>query len=646
MTAGTPATAWNRPTAPPAPSPARPVEVLPDPSDQPRPTAALFLLFLSLVGFVIVALVLYEFKFHGTTEHIHGLPTRVIFVVGLAFAVAPYLLTAFRRVPAVFLVLPTVLVFFLYPIFSPHGLPFSRDPIFNFQFANAVASSSTWVPLAGVTAQAGTYSYYPGGAVYSAALSSLTTLPLIQTYDWGYFVLRILIVPLAIYAVAARLFSARSAPLAVLVYLGIPSIEFNIPTQQDFAVTWFILALTVLAFLATSRRSSTFLQACLIAFGVIVIITHHVSTYLLLGWLGGLTVLPWILRRRDPYPNARTFVAFLQTLVTVLVWAVVVTLPVLKQQSGLLAKNLALLIHPVVSKSPGGAARGSTFPLYQDGWIALAIAFIVLLGLFTLLESYRKKERNFLTFSVLTGIFVVLLSIPFLFTTFNFLLLRVFEYAGVVLAPAAAFWLVHRIGEGQTFPRRSRARPRPPPTRAVVQRRRAVGAAIAVVLAVLIFTGGSLVPLSTRDQFAGKKGVLIDSALFIDRNAFEAVQWASNNLNHSKVMWGDELVLSTFGAFGGFRIHYNSYLLFNGTGFNQSQVNTTAVGMYVVTDIYLTTIFLPPEFPGSPANQPSTALTDQEVAKFTSNPAYFGVVYQNSIFTIVELQHPLPPGGL
>jgi hypothetical protein len=330
-----------------------------------------------LLGFLLVAFLLYEFKFHGASQYFHGIPTRDLFVGGLALAVAPYLLTVFRRVPALFLVFPAVLIFFLYPIFSPHGLPFSRDPIFNFQFAQAVANSSMWVPLSGVTGQAQTYSYYPGGAVYSTVVSSLTTLPVVQTFDWGYYAFRLLVVPLAIYAIAARLFSARSAPLAVMLYLGIPSIEFNIPTQQDFAITWFILALAVLAFLATSKRSSTFLQAALVAFCTIVIISHHVSTYVLLGWLGGITILPLILRRRDPYPNARTGIAFLRSLVTVLVWAVLVTLPVLRQQTSFLAKNVALIFHPARSLSPGGAARGSTFPLYQDGWIALAIALIV-----------------------------------------------------------------------------------------------------------------------------------------------------------------------------------------------------------------------------------------------------------------------------
>jgi hypothetical protein len=642
MTSADAAPGWIVTPAPPLPAPVEPGGMeLPTPStprDQPSPPTALFLLSVSLLGFLGVALLLYQLKFHGQTAYLYHVPTRDLFVFFLALVTAPFLLTVFRRVPVLFLLAPAVLIFFLYPLFSPFGLPFSRDPIFNFQFAQSIVSSGTWNPAVGVTGQAGTYSYFPGGAIYSSEVSSLTSLSLLQTFNWGVFLFRLLVVPLAIYAMAARLFSVRSAPLAVLIYLGIPSIEFNIPTQQDFAIIWFILALMVLAFLATSKRPSTFLQLALIAFCTAVIVSHHVSTYILLGWLGSLAILPWILKRRDPYPNARSAIVFLRTLATTFLWVILVTLPVVIYQTGILQANIASVLHPA-AKSLGavGAIRGSTFTLYQTGWIVLGIALIVALALLTMVESYREESRAFSTFSIFTGLLLIALSLPFLSTGFSFLALRIMEYAGVVLAPAAAFWLVERVAWGQIFPRRRYSRSTYRRHSRVSVRRRRVGGALVVVIAILVFTGGSLVPLSTRDQFASPSGVLIDSPMFINSSAYQAVQWASAHMNRSEVIWGDYLAYSSFGAFGGFTIHFNSYPLFNGTLFNETLIADKSfhVGSYVVTDIYLTRQFIQPEFDGPSNSQPSAPLTQAELNKFY-NPLFFSIIYSNSVFTIVK----------
>ena len=180
--------------------------VIPTP---PRPTGSwtpVFLLFLSFLGFLGIALLLYSIKFDAVTSDWHGFPTRVAFVLLLALASAPFALTIFRRVPVLYLAFPVILIFFIYPIFSPYGLPYSRDTIFNFQFAQAIQSSGTWQPLSGVVGQADVYSYFPGGAIFNAEVSSMTSLSLFQTFLWSYDLLRLLVIPLAVFALASRLF--------------------------------------------------------------------------------------------------------------------------------------------------------------------------------------------------------------------------------------------------------------------------------------------------------------------------------------------------------------------------------------------------------------------------------------------------------
>jgi hypothetical protein len=625
-----------------APIEPAPVFAPPRPPAPSQPNATLAALFLSLLGFLGVAFLLYEYKFRGVTGEFHGFPTRILFVGCLAVACTPYLLTIFRRVPFLFLALPAILLLFLYPIFSPYGLPYSRDPIFNYQFAQAILTSGSWSPTAGVTGQALTYSYYPGGAIFNGEVATLTNLPLVNTFNWGYDLFRLLVIPLAIYAIAVRLFGSRSAPLAVLLYLTVPSIENNLPTQQDFAVPFFLLAIVVFAYVASSERSSTFLRFSLLAFAMLVIISHHVSTYVLLGWLLGLAILPWLLLGRDPYVRARSAAVFLATTALASIWVLLVTLPVITQQISILSANITAIYAPATKIQRATRLGGITFPLYQEVWILAAIGLLVLLAILTLAETFRRDEDGFASVSILTGFLVVVLAIPFVSTGFSFLALRVFEFAGVALTPAAAWFLVHRLA--YRAPPRGSARGSialqgtylRPSSRA---RSRGLGSLAAGIIAVgivaVIVTGSSMVPLTTRDQFAPSGGILIDSPTHINENAVEAVDWAVDHLNQSKAIWGDDLVYDTFGGLGRFSIHYNSYDVFQPT--NLCEVaNVSARGQYIVTDVFLSGTFPPPVFPGTGLNQPNgTYLPNYvDVAKFAAHPQYFAMLYQNSVFTI------------
>ncbi|MCI4372833.1 MAG: hypothetical protein L3K02_04230 [Thermoplasmata archaeon] len=610
-----------------------------------------FLLFLSFLGFLGIAFLLYSIKFDGVTAHWHGFPTRLAYILLLALVAAPFALTIFRRVPVVFLALPVLLIFFIYPIFSPSGLPYSRDTIFNFQFAQAIQSAGTWQPLNGVIGQAGVYSYFPGGAVFNVEASSMTSLPLLQTFPWAYELFRLLIIPLAIYALASRLFGPRSAPLAVLFYISVPSIELNIPTQQDFAVTFFVLAFAALAFLATENSLNsnlTILRVTVVVAAAMIIISHHVSTYILIGFLAGLAVLPWILRRKDPYPAMRSFAVLFGAISLALVWVAAISLPVLEAQRGILGSNLSALIHPTTTASQS-IIPGGSFPLYLIAWIAAAAAVEGLLAIVVLAESYRRKDRAFVTFSILTAILVAVLSVPFFSTGFNFLVLRQFEYTGVIFAPAAAWWIAAHFGGGEEglSPRPApTGSPAPPPVRRKGWSSRPPSPLgrigyplLAVGIIVLIFAGGSLVPLSTRDQFAPPSEVLIDSPVHINQTVYAAAIWAEGHLNSNHSMWGDYLAYTVFGGFAGFRLRYDSYALYQGTGFSPTAISRLHSNDYIVVDTYMTKPVLQPEFYGPLSDQPTGPLNTTELAKF-NQPLYFSVLYQDMTFTIYEYTGP------
>lgn len=74
---------------------------------------------------------------------------RPLFLGLLAVACAPFYVALVRPVNPLFLLPSIAAVFLLYPIASPHGFVYSRDPIFNFEAARTVIESGQWVPGAG-----------------------------------------------------------------------------------------------------------------------------------------------------------------------------------------------------------------------------------------------------------------------------------------------------------------------------------------------------------------------------------------------------------------------------------------------------------------------------------------------------------------
>ena len=603
-------------------------------------------LFVSLIGFLGIAYILWAFKYQGIAQTLDGLPTRVLFVFFLALVAAPFFVTIFRRIPIPTLILPVVLIMFLYPLFSPYGLPFSRDPVYNFQFAQVLQSTGSWSPTTGVVSQAVTYSYYPGGAVFNAEVSQFTNLPLLSTFNWSFDLFRLLVIPLLIYALTVRVFGPRPAALAVLLYISIPSIELDIPTQQDFAVTFFLVGLVAIAYLVnTPAADSLFLRIMVVLAGALVIVSHHVSTYLLVLFLLGLAVIPWILKRRDPYPNVKSTLVFLETLAMGLVWVAFVTLPVLTEQYGIFSADLAAVFHPAQAAPSATPVPGSSFPAYQLLWIGAAIAIVAIGALLTLVEKYGKDEEAFIVFGIITVFLVAIISIPFLTTGLSFLALRQLEYSGVILAPVAAWWFTEKVARGRFVPAPS---PAPPPTAPRTLRSRTPHRSgpvlVAGLLVLVVVTGGFLVPLSTRDQFANPSQLDIDSPMYINENAKAAANWADTYVPKDHAIWGDYLAYTVFGGFGDFRTVWNSYPLFEGTTFSASGVGSLHRGDLVVLDIYMTSPHLNPIFPGPLSDQPAGGLIPPaDLTKF-QNPTDFALLYENSIFTVYEVT-AIPAAG-
>ena len=638
----------RKPQSPPpisAPTPIFPVGPAGVPESPNAPGWALFSLLLCLLGFLGVAGLLYGYKFLEIGAYYHGIPTRVLFVLSLALVGSPFYVTIVRRVPPLFLLAPVALLAFLYPLFSPYGLPYSRDPVYNFQFAQLLLQQHQWVPGSIVTNQAIVYSFYPGSGVFDAETSSFTGLPLIETFSWGLQLFRFLVIPIGIYALTTRFFGPRAAPLAVFLYMGVPSIEMNIPTEQDFAMPFLLLMVLMAVYLIHTESSAlTPLRVAFLVFSSFIILSHHLTSYIAGAWLAGILLFPYVLRGRGAFDKLRPAAALGRYLLVFLLFVLFVSGPAFVKHVQLLS-NAVGSIFSGAAPSGRAAVIGSTFPLYQTGWIFLSLAIVVLISIYVLFLLLRRPRLTFVSTLIAIALLTALVTIPFLPTGLSFLALRLMEYSGLILAPVVAWFLVVYLPRERTAPPPAVAPPRPRP----VRRRSWLPAAVAIGISLVIFTGGSLVPLSSRDAFAPASSVLIDAPRYINQSAYNAALWAKaylppsvynqNNKTWSHVMWGDYLVYTTYGGFGDFEMAWNSFHIFAHHLLNATNWTATRVGDYVVTDALMTQVT--PTFPG-PANgvlpgavtQPNGPVLALNLTKFQFNPTYFEPVYKNPIFTV------------
>ncbi len=604
-----------------------------DPRYRVQPGATILALALCLVGFLDVAYQLYAFKFLGDTTTVDHLPARVLFVFGMTLVASPLILAVFRRTQVLFVLPAVVLVFLLYPLFIPYNVPSGQDAIFNFQFAYSLLETGRWVPGGNVTLQAVAYAYYPGSGVFNAELSAFTGLPLGTTFLWGIPILRLLILPPTIYALASRYLGSRVGMVSVMLFLATPSILFNYPVQSEFAIPFFALTLLLIGYVVV--RTGDWQNEVLVAatlFGGFVVVSHHLSSYILAAWVVGLAFFWIVFRRFRGLQTARGLAVFGVYFLVLLVFTYEISLPSFLANVTALQFVLGELQHPFKLSISTAASVGSSFPEYQVVWSYLAYLLLIVIALLALRRWLKTERRSFVTPNLILSLIAVIVTIPLLVTAFSFLPQRILEYGEIFMAPAVGWWLIQWFLPTPTAKKRGSRAPRAPSIRTPL-RRYAVAAGV-LFLVVLIFSGGSLVPYSTRDQFALADSITTESPLNVDQNSYELGLWAHSHLTSSTFVWGDTLTLCVFGGYGQFNMQYDQYMLYNGTSFNPVVWAFVSVGSFVVIDKYMTTTT--PQFPGPTSDQPTAPLTEAQLEKF-NNPAIFDLVYQDSTFTIYQV---------
>ena len=577
-----------------------------------------------LLGFIGLIFVVWKMKTGAA-----GTP-RALFVFLLGAICAPFYL-AFVRTPKLpFLFAPVVAIFLLYPIAAPHGVVYSTDPIFNFSFTQDLLDTGFWAPGSG-NAFAFTYSFYPIGNVFVGYVILNAPLPPDIGYLWVEPILRLLAIPATVYSIGRRLFGPRTAAIGLLLYLGTPSILFNLPIQQGFGTIFFALALLALFILtqAVDQRAQRRASVLFVVVSAGIVMTHHLSSYVFAFWLAALGVLIVRRRARSTLPVLRLSVLFAYFVVILLVYIDAFTKPIFFGHEQTLATVLTNFIAPEgATTGTSGSSLGRTFSQLEIVWLA---GSLVVLFLLSLLSVWRYRVTRHHPFAVANGLvasFLIFITLPLLFTPLNYVPLRINEYTGFVVMPFAAATLIRWARSD--FWKSVRRAPRVFLDRPWLPRLAVLATSAAVVM------GGNLAPLTMRMYFEPFAQRSTDSPLYLDANSLRSADWATDHFGSGRI-WGDQLAVNVFAGFGDMPVEFGSARLFDGTTLDAlAWANLKAidlrVGDYVAVDRWMT--ILRPNFFHEGLR--ATPVTPAEVDKFATDP-HFALVYQDATFSVYRV---------
>lgn len=573
-----------------------------------------------LMGFIGLVSLLFALK-----RGVDNVP-RILYQLFLLLTCAPFFVALVRPPKLPFLIAPVVAISLLYPVATPHNIVWGTDPIFNLAFTADVVGSGFWTPGVG-RAFAETYSLYPIGNVFIGYLILTSGVAPEATFHWIEPVLRLLAVPLAVYAIGRRMFGIRVGTFGLFLYLGTASILFNAPVQQGIGIIFVSLSLLAL-FILTQSPDRTSQRRAQVLFAIVagaIIMTHHMSSYIFAAWLVALAVLLLWPRLRPDVPLLRVGIMFLYFIVLLGLYILTVSSSVFDVHQQTLDEALARVISPESASGGPSAGLGRTFSQIEVAWLAGSVLGLLVLAVLSI-RLYRRADRN--SFACANGYVaavLVLVTLPLIATSLNFVPLRVSEYENLIIAPFAAVTLTRWFRRGQV--RVSRI-----PFRNVLEKGRRRPLAV-VVVAALLFMGGNLAPISWRMYFEAPELRNTESPLHIGQSALRAAGWARTHYEgvggRPALMWGDQMSTNVFSGFGGMEVMFGNNPVFTSDTVNESVWIRLQPGDYVVVNHWM--YILKANFylePPLDARLPATHLD-----KFAKDPN-FALVYQDEEFSV------------
>ncbi len=566
-------------------------------------------------------------------------PTIWIFWAALPFIVLPGIVSRNSTAAGVSLGLFAFVQCSGYWFSAPYGMAYYRDPLFNMYLSTLIANAHAWTPGIG-TLNAFAYSFYPGANLYHVGMADLTGLDMSTTYLFAVGLVRFAILPLSFFRILRRFLAPLPCYVGVTVLLATPSNLFGLPVQQEFAIAFATLTVYagILAAAARGRRrlSPPALGASLILVSTVVV-SHYFTAYVfgvglvLLAFVGAFGT--WrvkasrvsVGRLKAPHPLFGFVFVAPAFLCVFFVWSTFVSSPIDLFWLEFAETSFGTFVTPGELSSPGGQSLGgvragfsyTTIELVLIAGALLVIASTLLLGLRLLLRRTRDASspkspaaRAILILFILSFA-LVLGSGPFIFTQGLFIPLRILEFAGLGIIPLVGLYLAYLLTK--------------PSISAV---------AVAAVAVAVVIVGGSLVQLSNpRFDYLQPQAVFCDVPQHLTTDVAHAAYWARDHVNVSTRVFGDELVVDTFGGLSGFTVvpeHWPGYPLFNATVLDANLSSTLGlqVGDLIVVDAYMYNSICFASFQSGP-------MDPAKLAKFETSPLV-AKIFENGSVTIYQ----------
>ncbi|HYY47148.1 MAG TPA: hypothetical protein VFA17_00520, partial [Thermoplasmata archaeon] len=548
---------------------------------------------------------------------------------------SPFLM-AFWRVPkGPFLIAPVVAFFLLYPIGAPHGIVYGRDDVFNFAFTNQVATTGFWIP-GGVSGLAQTYTLYPLGNVFQAYLIRTAEWPAPVAFLWVEVVVRMIVMPPAVYAIGRRIFGPQVGVLSVFVYMGTASILMNVPVQQGMGTIFVALSLLALLILNDLPAGQSHREARTL-FAVVagsIVMTHHLSSYIFALWLIGLWFMTNIHRLRRRALAFRLSPLALYFLVLLGFWIATVSYRVFQVHEQSFEAVVQRLSSPESLPTATTPRLGRTFSFVEIVWLGSAVLGILGLAWIGVLTYRRSRIHAFAVANAIVAIVLALATIPMIATGAEFVPLRIGEYSNLIVGPFAAATLFRWSQSGvERWRRLVPARMATSVDRVVEW----VPIGGAIVLSSLLFMGGSLVPQALRLYFETPDQWNTDTPLLEGSDFIRMADWGHDQFDSLRV-WGDHMSIDIFSGFGNGRVYFGSSAIFKNSTFDWCQPvddpaapKALSVGDLVAVEHRMTKY--PSQWFLELEPEVRVPLTAAQVGKFATDP-HFALIYDDGTFSI------------
>ena len=376
--------------------------------------------------------------------------------------------------------------------------------------------------------------YYPGLELVTTAVANITSLPVFAAGMICLAASRLVFLLSLFFFFAMASGSTRVAGIACLIYMTNPNFLY-FDSQFGYETLALPLAALVLYLLARRSHSGPARWAGLTLIAIVtlasVVVTHHVTSAMLAGFLVLWAITGYVLRRRErAHPGRMAVLAVL----AIAAWTLIVATVTISYLGSALTSTLADLIHliagDIASRSFFTAPSGVAAPLWErlvGSGSAVLVLLLLPVGLYVVWTRYRANP-------VVVALAVATLAYP------ATLAARLSPYAAQVASRTPEFLFIG-IGlvVGLALVRLSFTG-----RRAYVQ-----GAAVAAVMAVLLI-GGVIVGLPGWARIAGPYLVSADGRS-VESEGIAAAQWTRDVLGPDNVMVADRVNAFLMATYGG-----------------------------------------------------------------------------------------------